>query len=77
MIDPPRNEKGIVGTDLTKRLRIRLRLPLSPDEDYTDDEMLFLEALETIERLRWRDPWTVEAERIIRSAAARLKEDKP
>lgn len=73
----PRNEKCGVGESIGNRLRGRLGLLLhdcSRDKEYTDDELLLLEALDTIERLRWRDPFQVEAERIIKSAAAKLKE---
>lgn len=56
---------SIVGTNISERLRARI-----PEEELTDDENLMLEALAVIERLRYLDPHQVEAERIIREAAA-------
>lgn len=69
-----RNEKSVVGTDIRNRLRQRIP-PKDDMEELTDDEILMLEALNCIEHLRWRNPQTVEAERIIRAAAAALTRD--
>ena len=69
-----RNERSVVGANITKRLRARIP-ERTEDQELTDDEILMLEALQCIESLRWRDPAQVRAEKIIQRAAELL--DKP
>ena len=69
-----RNARSVVGTHIAKRLRARIP-KRTDDEELTDDEILMLEALHCIDSLRWRDPAQVEAEKIIRNAAALIERD--
>ena len=66
-----RNEKTGIGQNIAKRLRARI--PRGSDDELSDDEILMLEALDTIERLRWSDPEQIKAEGIIRRAAALIE----
>lgn len=69
-------EKIAIGQELEARLEKRVAEIKSPPrhtEMYTPDELLIMDTLYCIRNLRRRDPMQVEAEDIIRRAAASIK----
>lgn len=74
-------EKFAIGKELEGRLHVRVsqirnnnhQSGFTAAGDYTEDEVLIMDALHCIVSLRRRDPMQVEAEEIIRRGAQSIR----